>query len=118
MRDLRFTLIRIIAVILVIGLLLFSPLLGLTAKNGGDSTMNVPPQPRYVTTFERPRPEIRVERVLKLDDLTGFDPDIASLLEASGGTKSSEITTMKDAGVSRYEEVASISHEAKGGSAR
>lgn len=118
MRGLRFTLIRIIAIILVIGLAVFSPLFGLLGKGGAASEMNVPPQPRYVSTFDRPRPEMRIERVLKWDDFTGFDPDLASLFEASRGEKLSEVARAGDAGARKYEEVASASREFRGGAAR
>jgi hypothetical protein len=118
MRDLRFTFIRIIAVILVIGILLFSPLFSLTAKNSAVSTMNVPPQPRYVTTFDRPRPEVRIERVLKLEDLTGFDPDLATLFEATRVPQRSDMASAAETGARNYDEVALVSHEIRGGAVR
>jgi hypothetical protein len=117
MRDLRFTLIRIIAIVLVIGLAVISPLFSLPAKNGLAYDINVPPQPVYVTTFDRPRPEIRIERVLKLDDFTGFDPDLASLFEAARRPQTTEVARA-DRGGQRFEQVASISHQGRGGTAR
>ena len=40
----------------------------------------MPPQPAPVVVLDRPRPEIRIERALKLDDFTGFDPGLAAWL--------------------------------------
>ena len=118
MKGLRFTFVRIIAVILVIGLAVFSPLLSLPAKDKVAYDMSAPPQPRHMATFDRPRPEFRIERVLRLDEFKGFDPDLAWLLEATGDPQKSEISRARDTGVKRFDEMASISHRARGGDAR
>jgi hypothetical protein len=80
MRGGRLRLIRIVAFILVIGLVIFSPLFGSSSEKAARVDMNVPQQVARVAEIDRPRPQVRIERVLKLDELTGFDPDLASLL--------------------------------------
>ena len=81
MRGGRLRLIRIVAFILVIGLVLFSPLFGSSSEKTARVEMNVPQQVARLAEIDRPRPQVRrIERVLKLDELTGFDPDLASLL--------------------------------------
>jgi hypothetical protein len=82
--------IKIVAIILVIGLAVFSPLLSLSSEKAGKVHMNVPPQVARVIELDRPRSEVRIERVLKLDELTGFDPDLASLLRAPRAWRTSD----------------------------
>lgn len=117
MRELRFTLIWIAAIVLVIGLAVFSPLFSLHAKNGVAYDMNVPPQPVSMATFDRPRTEIRIERALKLDDFSGFDPSLASLLEAARERQTTEVARADEVGEG-FEQIASISHEVRGGARR
>ena len=80
MRGGRLRLIQRIAFILAIGLALFSPLFILSNDKAAKVDMNIPNQVMRVAAVARPRPEVRIERVLKLDDFPGFDPDLASLL--------------------------------------
>ena len=98
------------AVLLVIAVTIFSLLLSLRMKKAGQTDMDVPSQPRYVTTLDRPRPEIRIERLLNLDDPNDFDPDLTSLLkrerERQRGTANQNATS--------YEQLASVSHDQKG----
>ena len=99
------------AVLLVIAVTIFSLLLSLRMKKAGHTDIDVPAQPRYVTTLDRPRPEIRIERLLNLDDPNDFDPDLTSLLkrerERQRGTANQNATSC--------EQVASVSHDQKGG---
>jgi hypothetical protein len=80
MRGGRLGLIRIMAFILVIGLAVFSPLFTLSSDKAAKVDMNIPNQVTRVANLARPRPEVRIERVLKLEEFLGFDPDLASLL--------------------------------------
>ncbi len=80
MRDRRLRLIRILAFILMIGLVIFSPLFVASSEKAATVDMNVPPKVARAAEIARPRPEVRIERVLKLDEFMGFDPDLASLL--------------------------------------
>ena len=79
-------------------------------KKAGQVDMNAPSQPRYVTTLDRPRPEIRIERLLNLEDPNDFDPDLTSLLkrerERQRGAANQNATS--------FEQVASVSPDQKG----
>ncbi len=87
-----------------------SLLLSLRMKKAGQVDMNVPSQPRYVTTLDRPRPEIRIERLLNLEDPNDFDPDLTSLLkrerQRQRGAANQNATS--------FEQVASVSPDQKG----
>lgn len=83
MSDRRFRLVRFVAMILVICLALFSPLFRLPNEQAGRVDMNLPTPAPPVATIDRPRPEIHIERVLKLDEFQGFDPDLARQLSKS-----------------------------------
>ncbi|MBD0328399.1 MAG: hypothetical protein ICV68_18435 [Pyrinomonadaceae bacterium] len=80
MRGGKLKLIQIMAIILVIGLALLSPLFSLSSGKAGKVDMNVPAQVLSVTELDRPRPEVRIERVLTSDEFKGFDPGLALLL--------------------------------------
>ncbi|HEX8144802.1 MAG TPA: hypothetical protein VF553_19690 [Pyrinomonadaceae bacterium] len=68
------------AFILVIVLAVFSPLFTLSGERAARVDMNIPHQVTRVADLARPRPEVRIERVLKLEEFLGFDPDLAALL--------------------------------------
>ena len=104
MLDRRLRLIRILAFILMIGLAIFSPLLVVSSDNAVKVDMNVPPQVARVAEVARPQPEVRIERVLKLEEFKGFDPDLASLFG-----KRREWQSFDDA--QAFEQVASLSAE-------
>jgi hypothetical protein len=104
MRDGRFRLIRSVAFILVIGLALFSPLFSLSTDKAAKVDINVPQQVARVAELTRPRPEVRIERVLKLDEFMGFDPDLASLFRNSRERRFSDEA-------SAVEQLASLSPE-------
>jgi hypothetical protein len=80
MRGGRHRLIRFLAFILVIGLAIFSPLFGSSGEKAAGVDINVPQGLARVAELARPRPEVRIERVLKLEEFMGFNPDLASLL--------------------------------------
>ncbi|HEX8136892.1 MAG TPA: hypothetical protein VF544_04815 [Pyrinomonadaceae bacterium] len=82
MRGGRLRLIRILAFILVIGLAIFSPLSSSLSDKAVNVGMNLAQPVARTAEIARPRPEVRIERVLKLEELAGFDPDLASLLMA------------------------------------
>lgn len=114
MRHARLKIYQVVAVIVVIGLALFSSILGLPHQNAITDGMNVPPQPVRVVSFDRPRPEIRIERVLKPDEFTGFDPDIASLLKPGREGQAPLSAQREQAG----DEIASLTHGQRGGGRR
>ena len=116
MRKNRLRLIQIVAMIVILGLAFFSPLLSLPPQQTANHDMNVPP-PARVAAIDRPRPEIRVERVLKLDEFTGFDPDLAALLNGSRELRSGD--DVATGGSARtFGQLASLSNEERGGAAR
>ena len=98
------------AVLLVIAVTIFSLLLSLRMKKAGQTDMDLPSQPKSVTTLDRPRPEIRIERLLDLNDPNDFDPDLTSLLkrerERQRGAANQNATS--------FEQVASVSPDQKG----
>jgi hypothetical protein len=106
------SLVRKWAVLLVMALTICLLLLSGGTKQAGqtDLNMRLPSQPRYVTTLDRPRPEIRIERLLNLEDPNDFDPDLTSLLkrkrQAQRGKANSSALS--------YQLVASVSHDQKG----
>jgi hypothetical protein len=115
MRNFRFGLIRVMAVLVVIALVVVLPLLGPPIKPSEGPNTDVPTQPKYKTTFDRPRPEVRIERLLTLDDSNRDIPDIASLLKPQREPQrlgSTNHTPVSD------EKVASISREGRGGDAQ
>ncbi|HEX8652823.1 MAG TPA: hypothetical protein VF708_18550 [Pyrinomonadaceae bacterium] len=81
MRSGKLKLMQIMAIILIIGLAVLSPLFRLSSEKAGKVDMNVAPQVARVTELDRPRPEVRIERVLKLGEFRDFDPDLAMLLK-------------------------------------
>jgi hypothetical protein len=115
MRNFRFGLIRVMAVLVVIALAVFSPLLGPPIKPSERADTDLPTQPRYKTTFDRPRLEVRIERLLTLDDSNGDIPDIASLLKPE--PQPQRLGPADHSAVSD-EQVASISREGRGGDAQ
>ena len=98
------------AVLLVIAVTVFSLLLSLRMKDVGQPDMNVPAQPKYVTTVDRPRPEIRLERLLNLDDPNDFDSDLTSLLKRERERQRG----MAKQSATSNEQVASVSPDQKG----
>jgi hypothetical protein len=80
MRGGRFRLIRIVAFVLMIGLAIFSPLFSSSGERAVNADVNVPQGFARVAELARPRAEVRIERVLKLDEFAGFNSDLASLL--------------------------------------
>ncbi|HEX8775419.1 MAG TPA: hypothetical protein VF735_17750 [Pyrinomonadaceae bacterium] len=104
MRGGKLRLIRILAIILVVGLALFSPLFSPSIDEAAKVDMNVPQQFARVAELDRPRTEVRIERVLNLDEFKGFDPDLASGLRNSRERRFSD-----DA--SAVEQLASLSTE-------
>jgi hypothetical protein len=109
MKNSRFVL-KWTAVLLVIAVTICSLLLSLRVKSAGQADLNTLSQPRYVTMPDRPRSEIRIERLLDLENPHDFDPDLTSLLkrerERQRGTANQNATS--------YEQVASVSHDQKG----
>ena len=83
MRGGKLRLIRIVAFILVIALALFSPLFGPSIDKAAKADMNVPQQVARLAELDRPRTEVRIERVLNWEEFKGFDPDLASGLRNS-----------------------------------
>jgi hypothetical protein len=79
--------------------------------------MNVPPQSARVAALDRPRPEIRVERVLKLDESNGFDTDLAGLLNNSRERRLGD-DTAAGGSARTFEQIASLSNEERGGAVR
>jgi hypothetical protein len=77
---------------------------------------NMPTQPPRAAGFDRPRPEIRVEQFLKLDEFTGFDPDLASVLKGSRERHTADGSRPGQG--SEPLQVASLSREGRGGDAR
>ena len=61
---------------------------------------------------------LKERSVLKLDDFEGFNPDLASLIEAAREPQLTEVARDGDTGARRYAEIASVSHEFRGGVAR
>lgn len=100
------------AVLIVTALVVWSTLLNSPNKAGNRADITVAPQPRYETAFDRPRPELRIERLLGLDDSNGFNPDISSLFKKNEREQGQD--TVNEAGKT-YQEVASFSHDKKGG---
>lgn len=108
MKNLRLAFLIGIAVLIVTALVVWSPtLLNSTTPTGKRSDLPGPPQPRYETSFDRPHPELRLERLLGLDDSNGFNPDIASLFK---NERDRQQETVKQTGTT-YHEVASVSHD-------
>lgn len=85
MRATRVKPAQFLAAFTVFCLLLFSPLLMLRGKKSAGIDVNTPPQPVRLINFDRPRPEVPIERVLKLDDFNGFDPKLVALLDPDKG---------------------------------
>jgi hypothetical protein len=77
----KLKLMQIMAIILIIGLAVLSSLFRLSSEKAGKVDMTVPPPVASVTELDRPRPEVRIERVLKLGEFRDFDPDLAMLLK-------------------------------------
>jgi hypothetical protein len=111
MRGGRFRLIRIVAFILVIGLAFFSLLLSSSGGKAVNADINVPQGFARVADLARPRHEVRIERALKLDELMGFNPDLASLLRTPRERQPSDDSQ-------RVEQLASLSPERGRDSAR
>ena len=42
--------------------------------------VTIPSTPSQAVTLDRPRPEVRIERLLNLEEPNGFDPDLQKLL--------------------------------------
>ncbi len=110
MKNSRIVFIRWTAVLVVIAIAIYSVLLSLRIKSAERTDINVPPQPSYVTSVNRQRPEINIERLLNLDDPKGFDSDLTSLLTRE---RERQRATENPNAVS-YEPVASVSHDQKG----
>ena len=64
------------------------------------------------TTLDRPRPEVRIERLLMFDDSNGDIPNIASLLKPQ---PEPQRLVLADHSAVSDEQVASISREGRGG---
>ena len=111
MTNSRFAFIRGIAVLVVIALAICSPLLSPPTKTDVRADLMSPPQPRYVATIDWPRPEIRIERLLNIDEFNGLDLDIASLLKRE---QERQQETKNQTGAI-YQEVASVARVSKGG---
>lgn len=114
MRHTRLKIYQVIAVIVVVGLALFSSILSLPHRDTASRHMNVPPQPVQAVNFDRPRPEIRIERMLEPDEFTGFDPAIASLLKPGPDREAPLSAQREQAG----DEIASLTCERRGGGER
>lgn len=100
------------AVLIVTALVVWSTLLNSPNKAGNRADITVAPQSRYETAFDRPSPELRIERLLGLDDSNGFNPDISSLFKKNEREQGQD--TVNESGRT-YQEVASFSHDKKGG---
>lgn len=101
-----------VAMLIVTALAVWSTLLNSPNKAGNRADITVPPQPRYETAFDRPRPELRIERLLGLDDSNGFNPNISSLFKKTERERGHD--TVNESG-RNFQEVASVSHDKKGG---
>ena len=89
-----------------------STLLDSPNKTGSRADIALPPQPRYDRAFDRPRAELRIERLLGMDDSNGFNPDISSLFKKNEQEQGQD--TVNESGRT-YQEVASVSHDKKAG---
>ena len=101
-----------VAMLIVTAFVVWSTLLNSPNKAGSPADITVPPQLRYETAFDRPRPELRIERLLGLDDSNGFNPDISSLFKKNERQQGQE--TVNESGRT-YQGVASVSPDKKGG---
>jgi hypothetical protein len=111
MKNSRLVFITGIAVLIVIALAMWSRLLTSPSQTGTSSAIAVPPQPRYETALDRPRPELRIERLLGLDNSNPFNPDIASLFKNERERRNE---TVNQPGTT-YQQFASVSDEKRGG---
>jgi hypothetical protein len=87
-----------------------SLLLRLQMKRRAHTDTNVPAAPPHVTKLDRARPEIRIERLLNLEEATGFDPDLTSLLRRERNRQRGIATR----NTVSYYQLASVSHAQKG----
>ena len=110
MKNSRIVFLRWIALLVVITVTVSALLLSMATEKTAPMEVNVPPQPRYVTTLDRPRPEFRIEQLLNLDDPNNFDPDLTALLRR----KRERERGMANQNATSYEQVASLSHDQKG----
>ncbi len=83
MRTVRRRLIPVVALVVALGLAVVWLLLARPSQKAVGADANVPPQPARVASLDRPRPEIRVERELRLEEFMGFDPELAPWLSGS-----------------------------------
>ena len=111
MKNSRLVFITGIAVLIVTALAVWSPLLNSLTKTGKRPDRAVTPQPRNEMTFDEPRPELRIERLLGLDNSNPFNPDIASLFKQEPERR---LDTFKQTGTT-HQQVASVTHDKKGG---
>lgn len=109
MKNSKSLFLRWTAVLLALAVTIFSLLLGMQINKAEPTGMNVPPQPRHVTTFDSPRPEIGIEQLLNLDEANGFDPNLTSLK-----WKRERQREALNQPTPAYEQVASVSHDQKG----
>jgi ABC-type Zn2+ transport system substrate-binding protein/surface adhesin len=108
-KNLRLT--AIVAFILVISIAVFSQAFSSLGENVGKIDMSVPQKIARVADHALKRSEVRIEREVKLENLIGFDPYLASFLrnplERRIADKAAEV-----------EQVASLSHERERGGGR
>lgn len=81
MKKVTFNFIPWATLLLVTSLAICSLLLSMRWQNAGQTHLNVPSKPGYVTTIDRSRPEMDIKQLLDLDASAGFNPDLTSLLK-------------------------------------
>ena len=109
MRQNRLKLIRLVAVIVILGLVIFSPLLALQPQETASNKTDAPPQTARVAAIDRPRPEFRIEGIPKLGEFTGFDTAIASILNDSPQKRSGDELAAAGENARAPEQIASLS---------
>ena len=111
MKKSRIDFIRWTTIVLVVALIICPLVLSKRWKKAGQTELTLASQPRYATTVDRPRPEIRIEQLLDLDYSSRFDPVLTSLLNLQGDRRQE----MAKRNVAGYGQVASVSQALKGG---
>ena len=109
MRNYTFGFLRGIAVLVGIAVVC-SLLLSRPTATGVQREIITLPETMSVTTLNGPHPPTEVRRLLNMNDSNGFYPDIASILRR-------EVEGSREAGQTRsiHQQVASVSHDQKGG---
>ncbi len=98
------------SLLLLIVMTISSLLLSLQIKRRAHTDTNVPSAQQSVTTLDRAQPEIRIERLLNLEEPNGCDPDLTSLLRRERDRQRGIATP----NTASYYQLASVSHAQKG----